>query len=75
MKQQYKQVLEVLQAAREQSITLMAISRTLGYTAGTASISARIRDLRKPKYGGHNIKRKQVSNNGKQIHYYELIEG
>ena len=49
MKQQYKQVLEVLQAARGQSITLMAISRTLGYTAGTASISARIRDLRKPK--------------------------
>ena len=37
--------------------------------AGTAGITARIRDLRKPKFGGHNIPHKRI----KGVDRYRLL--
>lgn len=35
-----------------------------------ASISARLRDLRKPKFGGYDVQRKRGENG---LHYYRLV--
>lgn len=37
--------------------TLADLERSLGYQASQASISARLRDLRKARFGGHTIER------------------
>lgn len=39
-----------------------------GNTVSTPTISARIRDLRKEKYGKHNVVRKKVG----KLHYYSI---
>jgi hypothetical protein len=39
--------------------TLPQLAAATGYPE--ASISARIRDLRKPKFGGHTVERRHVS--------------
>jgi hypothetical protein len=48
--------------------TMREISRRTDYPE--ASISARFRDLRKPKYGGHTVEREHL---GDGLHRYRLI--
>ena len=43
-------------------VTLRELSEATG--AGEASVSARIRDLRKPKFGGHVVERGRVRDSG-----------
>lgn len=62
-------VLKVLRDNRGNPVTLGRIAWIL-QPHGTASISARVRELRKPKYGGHKIIRKQLGNQ----HFYMLDE-
>jgi hypothetical protein len=38
-----------------------------------ASVSARIRDMRKPKFGGHTVNRKRFGDWAKGLHAYKLI--
>jgi hypothetical protein len=40
--------------------TLSDLEETTGYSS--ASISARIRDMRKDRFGGHNVERRYVAN-------------
>jgi hypothetical protein len=40
-------------------VTLAEIARELGFPE--ASVSARLRDLRKPRFGGHLVERRRVS--------------
>jgi hypothetical protein len=40
--------------------TLSDLEEATGYSS--ASISARIRDMRKPRFGGHNVERRYVAN-------------
>lgn len=44
--------------------TLGELEQTLDYKFPQASISARLRDLRKPKFGGHTIDRRRGSSPG-----------
>ena len=48
--------------------TLADLERELGYPQ--ASISARIRDLRKPKFGGWEVQRRRVEGG---LHEYRLV--
>lgn len=41
--------------------TLAELEQTLDYQYPNASISSRIRDLRKPRFGGHTIERRRAS--------------
>lgn len=45
---------------------LTGLMRCYGHDYNDATISARIRDLRKDKYGKHNVVRKKVG----RLHYY-----
>ena len=73
-------ILNVLKASQGTQITLKGIERKLDIRdkegrrigVGTATISALVRRLRKPKYGGHNIVRTMRMVDGTQIHTYEL---
>ena len=73
-------ILNVLKASQGTQITLKGIERKLDIRnkegkrieVGTATISALVRRLRKPKYGGHNIVRTIRVINKTQVHYYEL---
>lgn len=38
-----------------------------------ASVSARLRDLRKPKFGGYEVERRRRANPYKGIHEYRLL--
>jgi 6-phosphogluconate dehydrogenase (decarboxylating) len=49
--------------------SLQAIATEVG--APTASVSARLRDLRKPKFGGHDVQRRRPSFGG--THEYRLV--
>lgn len=49
--------------------TLEQLSTDLGYPQ--ASISARLRDLRKLKFGGYNVERRRVQG-GRGLHEYKL---
>lgn len=40
--------------------TLYGLEEQTGYSS--ASISARIRDMRKPRFGGHNVEKRYVAN-------------
>lgn len=42
--------------------TVYDLSRALGY--GEQSVSARLRDLRKPKFGGYEVARRRVATGG-----------
>lgn len=48
--------------------TLRELSVAVG--ASEASVSARLRDLRKPKYGGHTVERRRVTGG---LYEYRLI--
>ncbi len=50
--------------------TLDAIARQTGEPE--ASVSARLRDLRKPRFGGHTVKRKHIAQG---VHEYQLEVG
>lgn len=49
--------------------TLHSISVAVG--APEASVSARLRDFRKPKFGGHIVERQRIPN-GNGLHIYRL---
>jgi hypothetical protein len=49
--------------------TLAAIAKALGYPE--ASISARLRDLRKPRFGAHTVNRRYVE---RGLFEYQVIE-
>jgi len=49
--------------------TLNEISVAIG--APEASVSARLRDFRKPKFGGHVVERQRIPN-GNGLHIYRL---
>lgn len=49
--------------------TLKQLSKEVG--APEASVSARLRDLRKKKFGGHIVERKRVPN-GNGLHIYRV---
>ncbi len=49
--------------------TLQEIEAATGFPQ--ASISARLRDLRKPKFGGYIINRRRRGNSDKGIHEYQ----
>jgi hypothetical protein len=41
--------------------------------APEASVSARLRDLKKPKFGGFNIERKRIDDGGNGLHVYRMV--
>jgi len=51
--------------------TLAQLSREAD-GAPEASVSARLRDLRKPKFGGHTVERQRIPN-GNGLHIYRVI--
>jgi hypothetical protein len=53
--------------------TLAELSRITG--APSASVSARIRDLRKPKFGGHVVHRERSCDDGDGVWLYRLQVG
>ena len=63
--------------------TTIEILRACGSTAGTAGVTARLRDLRKAKFGGHNIQSRRsrvqhlygVDPSGYAIWEYRLVPG
>tara|TARA_B100001750_G_scaffold122415_1_gene97133 strand:+ start:701 stop:997 length:297 start_codon:yes stop_codon:yes gene_type:complete len=63
---QLEQVRDVMSDGRWRS--LEEISRRVG--CQTQSVSARLRDLRKPKFGSYVVKRKRVGGSG--LHLYKL---
>lgn len=38
-----------------------------------ASVSARLRDLRKPKFGAHTIERKRIDDGATGLHVYRMV--
>jgi hypothetical protein len=50
--------------------TLKQLSKEVD--APEASVSARLRDFRKPKFGGHTVERLRVPN-GNGLHLYRLL--
>lgn len=48
--------------------TLKSLAQTVG--GSEASVSARLRDLRKPRFGGHTVERKHVKNG---LYMYRLV--
>jgi hypothetical protein len=48
--------------------SLAQIAESVGYPE--ASVSARLRDLRKPKFGGYTVERKYIN---KGLHHYRVI--
>lgn len=46
--------------------TLSRLSRATG--GAEASVSARIRDLRKPRFGAYDVERRRVSNSGRWVY-------
>ena len=53
--------------------TLAEIEEVLGAGHSQAGISARLRDLRKEKFGGHTVERRRRGNAPKGLHEYRLI--
>ena len=53
--------------------TLAEIEETLGDGHSQAGISARLRDLRKDKFGSHTVDRRRRGNASKGLHEYRLI--
>ena len=53
--------------------TLAEIEETLGDGHSQAGISARLRDLRKEKFGSHTVDRRRRGNASKGLHEYRLI--
>ena len=53
--------------------TLSEIEETLGDGHSQAGISARLRDLRKEKFGSHTVDRRRRGNAYKGLHEYRLI--
>src|SRR5689334_10538003 len=51
--------------------TLREISTATGF--GEASISAQLRNLRKPSFGGHTINRENLGSREKGLYQYQLI--
>jgi hypothetical protein len=58
LNRQQRQVYGVLAHPSRPWLTLAYIAQLIG--ASEASVSARLRDLRKPKYGGHVVERRRV---------------
>ena len=53
--------------------TLSEIEEALGDGHSQAGISARLRDLRKEKFGSHTVDRRRRGNASKGLHEYRLI--
>ena len=53
--------------------TLPEIEEILGSGHSQAGISARLRDLRKEKFGSHTVDRRRRGNASKGLHEYRLI--
>ena len=53
--------------------TLSEIEEVLGVGHSQAGISARLRDLRKEKFGSHTVDRRRRGNAYKGLHEYRLI--
>jgi hypothetical protein len=53
--------------------TLSEIEKVLGVGHSQAGISARLRDFRKEKFGGHTVERRRRGNAAKGLHEYRLI--
>ena len=53
--------------------TLSEIEEVLGDGHSQAGISARLRDLRKEKFGSHTVDRRRRGNASKGLHEYRLI--
>ena len=51
--------------------TLAEIAR--GVQGSEAAVSARLRDLRKPRYGGHTVNRKQRCTGKPGVYEYQLV--
>lgn len=72
MSKTHDQIRERLQLHPSFGVTLVEIAWYLrnqhNNNVSTPTISARIRDLRKPQYGGHNVVRKKVG----KLHYYSI---
>lgn len=52
--------------------TLLAISRITGYPE--ASVSARLRDLRKAKFGGYTIERRSIGERKNGLFDYRMVK-
>ena len=62
----FERVFETMKSGRW--YTLKGLSQLTG--GSEASISARIRDFRKPKFGGYEVERKREDGG---LHYYRLV--
>jgi hypothetical protein len=59
-------VFDLMKDGRERPLSEIA-----GLTRGTeASVSARLRDLRKPKFGGHVVQRRHIQ---RGLYFYRLV--
>ena len=70
LRSQLRHVLNLLHSHPNQWFTLHELSKRL--KAPEASISARLRDLRKPKFGGHHIEAKRITH-GRGTWHYRLV--
>lgn len=63
---------DVMRDGQERTLVELAsaVRKLTGKRASEASVSARLRDLRKEKFGGHNV---QHRNSGGGLWYYRLI--
>lgn len=62
----------IKELSRDMPRSLISLTKVMtnwyGHNHNDATISARIRDLRKEKYGKHNVVRKKVG----KVHYYSI---
>lgn len=63
IRRQLDVVYELMISGREYTLADLAdaVTRVSGRKATEASVSARIRDLRKPQFGGYQISRRQIA--------------
>lgn len=70
MSKVHNDLIQELRRAGPRTLRSLAsvMTHCYGYSHNDATISARIRDLRKEKYGKHNVVRKKVG----KLHYYSI---
>ena len=64
---QFCAVRDYLTAHRGEWVTLTGLSHALGFPE--ASVSARLRDMRKAEFGGYDVERKYIR---RGLHWYRL---